>query len=232
MKTRLIKLDLETATVVKRVSRVSVLCEKEGVEALFHMTNTGRLLELIYPGATVYVYKRKGVKTDGVVVGVDTRDGPALIDTRTQSRCFELACERGLVPWLQPYKIVGREVKIGGSRIDYLIEAGSDAKGLMELKSAVYLDSDGAAMYPDTVSLRGRDHIMLLTGLPRKLRRIITFIAAHPAAKYFRPCDEADPMISRLLKAAVEGGVELRSVKICLRDGAVYLEDWDLPIRL
>jgi sugar fermentation stimulation protein A len=102
----------------------------------------------------------------------------------------------------------------------------------MELKSAVYLDSDGAAMYPDVISLRGREHIELLGRLPHDLRRVITFIAAHPAAKYFRPCSEADPLIGKLLKEAVEKGVEVKAVKISLEEGVAYLEDDSLPIHL
>ncbi|MFB6290746.1 MAG: hypothetical protein ABEJ25_03340, partial [Candidatus Bipolaricaulia bacterium] len=47
------KFELFTASVVERDSRVTVIGSSQGREFRAHLRNTGRLKDLIYPGATV-----------------------------------------------------------------------------------------------------------------------------------------------------------------------------------
>jgi sugar fermentation stimulation protein A len=227
------RIRLTPVKVLRRVSRVSVLASNGGRIMLLHLTNTGKLQDIIYEGATVLAVLRKASKTDGVVVGAPAGDGASLLDTRIQASCFEKACAGGCISWLRPYGILDREYPVGGSRLDYLIGSPDGRRGVMELKSAVYMDGDGVAMYPDTVSIRGREHIRLLTKLPKRFRRVLVFIAAHPDARIFRPCHEADPIIRDLLITAVGSGVEVRAVKMAIYgDGVVCLVDDNLPITL
>ncbi|MEM4298635.1 MAG: DNA/RNA nuclease SfsA [Nitrososphaerota archaeon] len=232
MRFELARIELQPVRVVKRLSRVSILGEMGGRRLKLHLTNTGRLHEIVYEGSTVLAQLRSGMKTDGVVMAAPVGGGAALIDTRLQSTCFERACEAGMISWLTPYRIIGREYPVGGSRIDYFIGSPIGERGVVELKSAVFMGPSGAAMYPDTVSIRGRRHVTLLMELPKSLRRIIVFVAAHPGARFFRPCVEADPILGRLLKDAVRVGVEVRAVKMAIRDSVVFLEDDNLPIYL
>ena len=90
------------------------------------------------------------------------RESAALIDTVLQARMFEKTLEYVLIPWLHGYKVERREIVRYNSRFDYLLSNIVD-RILLELKSAVYLSSDGDVMYPDTISERGVKHFKTLS---------------------------------------------------------------------
>lgn len=144
---------------------------------------------------------------------------------------FEKAIEYGLIPWLEDYKIKKREIKIHGSRFDYLLSNGLD-EIVLELKSAAYLSRDGAAMYPDAISERGIRHFETLN----KLRQTgwntsIVFIAAHPHALYFRPNFDVDPRLKTVFCTSMKLKTLIKSIKVHLEeDGSIVLDEVDFPI--
>ncbi|MCL7389091.1 MAG: DNA/RNA nuclease SfsA [Thaumarchaeota archaeon] len=199
-----------------------------------HLTNTGRLNDLVYPGSEIlYINLLNGRRVSGRVVGVWLGDSAALIDTILQARMFEKALELELIPWLQGYKVERREVIRYGSRFDYLLSNGLD-EIILELKSAVYLSHDGAAMYPDTISERGIRHFEILNKLKLMGKNTsIVFIAAHPYARYFRPNFDIDPRLKTTLCTSLKLDTLIKSIKMHLeRDGSVILDDADLPVMI
>ncbi len=228
--------DVFLAFVIGRMSRVSVLAEAEGARFLCHLRNTGRLRDFIYEGAPILVQPRPRGRTHALLIGAPVEGGgAALLDTYLQSRYFEKAIAINAVSWFSGYSLLKRDAKIMGSRIDYLIKNSNGRRGYMELKSAVYLDSsDGYAMYPDTVSERGRKHMRLLTKLAKRSRKvIITFLAAHPRAVGFKPCVEGDPLMPSLLREARDNGVELKAVRLYIDSGLnVVMDNDNLPIKI
>ncbi len=229
----LLSLRLEKAVALRRLNRFVVEAEAGGERILLHTRNTGRLLDLLYPGAPLLYEPRSGGRTAGVIVGVEVGGGvAAVIDPYTQVAAFEDAWGRGLIGWLRGWGVRGREAAYRGSRIDYLLES-ADGLGLLEVKSAVYFSEDGACMYPDTISERGRRHVdRLVEARGEGLRAVIAFIAAHPRCTHFRPCCSVDPILCEKLREARERGVEIRSVKMHLEGGEVLLDSPDLPVEL
>ncbi|MEM0204767.1 MAG: DNA/RNA nuclease SfsA [Nitrososphaerota archaeon] len=228
--TELLKLDLWPAKVVKRLSRVTVLIEYGGKRFKAQIRNTGRLLDLIYPGSDVLIQFRYGGITRASIVGVKVATGVVLVDTYLQAKSFEIACSLNKISWLPPYQIMRKEVRVKCSRIDYELYAEGLGKGYLELKSAAYF-SDGYAMYPDSPTLRGRRHILLMKELARSARSIITFVATHPLTIGFKPCESGDAIVAKLLRDAKLRGVELRAVKICMTDeNTIVLDDDNLPV--
>ncbi|MCS7145304.1 MAG: DNA/RNA nuclease SfsA [Nitrososphaerota archaeon] len=229
------RLVLEGCVCVRRLNRFVVEAEAAGGgRGLLHLRNTGRLLDLVYPGARLLYEPRPRRRTAGVVVGVEVGGGlAALIDPPTQVAVFEEAWRRGLIGWLRGWGMAGREAVYRGSRLDYLLNGPGGASGVMEVKSAVYLSGGGFCMYPDTVSARGRRHVdVLVEGRREGLRAVIAFVAAHPLCTGFRPCCEVDPILCEKLRRAVEAGVEVRAVKMHLEGGEVLLDSDDLPVSL
>ncbi|MEM3398308.1 MAG: DNA/RNA nuclease SfsA [Nitrososphaerota archaeon] len=225
-------MELRRAEVIRRDTRVTVLAREGRREIRLHLTNTGRLNDLIYPGSEIlYVRRKHGGRTSGRVVGVWLKDSAALIDTILHAKMFEKALEYGLIPWLEGYEIKKREVKIHGSRFDYLLSNGLD-EIILEIKSAVYLSSDGAAMYPDTISERGVRHFEILNRLKQAgWNTSIVFIAAHPHALYFRPNFNVDLRLKTILCASLELEILIKSIKMHLEeDGSIVLDEADLPI--
>ena len=228
----LLKTEVRSAKVLTRLNRFLVEAEDNGEKVFLHLTNTGRLHDLIYPGATILYTPRPSAKTAGVLAGVIVGSLAAVVDTRLQARCFEEAFNRRLIPWLQKFSGYRKEVFFMGSRIDYLLSSNGE-KAYLELKSAAYLGRDGAAMYPDTVSTRGRTHVQKLAEIAATCQTYLVFVAALPDARFFTPCDEGDPDMRPLLIKARRAGVEIRCIKLYMTlDGDVYLDDPDLPVRL
>lgn len=226
------RLDVAKAVFVERVNRFLCVANAGDVRVKLRLTNTGRLKEVLKAESVVLYRKNSTARSDGVLVGVVVGDAAAIIDTYEQARAFEEAFRRGLIPWLYRFTAFKREVMFEGSRFDYLFTSATE-RAITELKSAVYLREDGAAMYPDTVSLRGRIHLMKLMKLVEKVSAYIVFVAAHPSARFFTPCDEGDPMIRKLLMVAHEKGVVVKAVKTFLTlDGWVVWVNSDLPVSL
>ena len=224
---------LKRATVVKRLNRFVVSAITERGEDRLHTRNTGRLLDLLYPGSAILYEERRGDKTSGLIVGVEIDGKAALIDPAIQALAFEQAARLGALTWLGDRKIERREVSFYGSRLDYAVK-GPASRGYLELKSAVFYSSDGFCMYPDTRSERGLRHVRTLIRAKRRGREaIIVFIAAHPRCLGFRPCAEADIDVARALREAAASGVEIYSVKMHLElAGQVVLDSPSLPVRL
>jgi sugar fermentation stimulation protein A len=229
----LLKLALEEAVALRRLNRFVVEVSTPLGTLRLHTRNTGRLVDLIYPGSTLLYAPRELGKTRGVIVGVRVEDeAAAIIDPPTQAAAFEEAWARGLVGWLGGWRALAREARYRGSRIDYAVE-GPGGRGLLELKSAVYLSREGFCMYPDAVSERGRRHVEVLVDAARRgLRAIIAFISAHPLCTGFRPCCEVDPQLCTMLREAWKAGVEVYALKMHLRRDEVILDTDSLPVRL
>lgn len=147
-------------------------------------------------------------------------------------KSFEKCLEMNLIPWLNGYRILKKNIKVKNSLIDYLVY--KNRKIYLEVKSAV-LRNNGYAMYPDCPSLRGQRHIKdLIEHKKSGGEGIILFIAALPNIFAFKPNKVGDPKIYELLKEALNVGVKLGSIGIFynFKDSFVYLYNPDLKIEL
>ncbi len=223
--------------IIKRLNRFTITVQLEdGREESALIRNTGRLREILYPGAAALCIPRyKTGKTHYLLIGgsVEESTEVALIDPATQCRAFEEAAACGLIPWLNNWQIERREITIGNSRLDYALRSVTGEQGFLESKSAVHF-TGYYTMYPDCPTERGRRHIRLLQDLSQKgYRSILAFMAAHPDAEAFKPDAEADPDLAFSLLQAAAQGVEVYAVKMALSlDGDVLLLDPALPVDL
>jgi sugar fermentation stimulation protein A len=200
-------------------------------EAMVHINNTGRLPDILYRGSRILCTRIEGRKTRLRVIGshVD-RDMWTLIDTKMQERAFVVSVEKNLIGWLEGYKVYKRDVEIRGTKIDFLLRRG-EREALVELKSAVYFHpSDMSARYPDTISLRGRRHVEILSELEGRDRYLV-FIAGHPLARIFGP-SSVDPLLPSLLKRASMAGVYIKATKFYIDHSSIVLSDPNLPVTL
>lgn len=187
---------------VKRKNRLAVLVrDNDGKKLLAHLTNTGRLHELIYEGNKCICVPKKHGKTSVrlIAVPVSAKDA-VLIDPAEQSKAFVMAAKLGLIPWLKGWKISKPEVKVGESRIDFEIESEDGQKGYIELKSAALLKEDHVGSFPDCPSERGQKQVRTMRKLAQEnIRSIILFVVAHPHATVFSPNSDADPIFAELI---------------------------------
>jgi len=196
-----IRAELSEAIFVRRLNRFAAMVEVGGKQEVAHLPNSGRMRELLFPGARVLVAERSGerktrfdllmAEEGSTLVSVDSRLPPVLVAE---------ALAEGRLPELGEFHTLRREVRVGASRLDLL---GHGARGscLMETKS-VTLVRDGVALFPDAPTSRGTRHL-------EQLRRATTegcqaaaiFVIQRDDASSFSPLEEADPVFASALRS-------------------------------
>jgi sugar fermentation stimulation protein A len=184
---------------------LTVLCPNTG--SMRTCCEAGREVRLSYhPGdSRKYPHTWEMIKMDAGWVGVNTG---------LPNNLCAMAVQYGAVPEFISYSVVRREVKYGkNSRIDLLLESppgrGSLDPAYVEIKNVSMME-DGAAVFPDAVTERGKKHLEELTEVVRNgARAAMLFLVQRPDGKVFRPADHIDPEYGRALRAAREAGVEV-----------------------
>ena len=229
--------------VINRENRFVVNIELDGKQFKAHTNNTGRMLEFMHTGQIAYITSKPIGKTDFRLFAfhdnhVDSNLA-ALVDTRFQMQSFEIAWQRGLIPWLNSnWQMKSRDYNLYGSRIDYLAipseenkfekisnssdcpacPSNADDRLYIEVKSAAERGIDNMknfAMYPDCPSTRGQRHIKHLTKYQNANgKSAIVFVCALPSITAFIPNKIKDPQMMPLLYKAAEDGVCLRAISI------------------
>ena len=209
--------DLEEAIVVQRPNRFTVVL-KDGRKC--HLRDPGRLRELIYPGARILVAPRSGRRrTVCEVFGAYDGEVLVLVNSGLHQTIVLEALNRGLFPELGSFKTVLREVKLGGSRIDLMVDGRA-----VEIKGCT-LVTKGLALFPDAPTERGRRHVLELARFAKEGgRAFVLFLIARPDAVFMSPNLWTDPKFSRALYEAFLGGVGILAFK--LRFDGVRIGDY------
>jgi sugar fermentation stimulation protein A len=162
------------------------------------------------------------VKADGGWVG---------INTGLPNRIVREGIEKGIVRELQGYDSIRPEVKYGeNSRIDLLLE-GSAGLCYVEVKNVTLVEG-GMALFPDSVTTRGQKHLRELMEVVRQGHRgVIFFVVQRGDGEAVAPADAIDPEYGRLLRTAVENGVEALAYRASVSPKEITLTD-RLPVVL
>lgn len=205
---------LITGRLIKRYKRFLADVElDDGEICTAHCMNSGSMRGLAAPGNRVWLshvtnpkaklrYKWELVEVDGALVGINTAH-PNTLGAE--------AINAGLIPELQGYRTIRREVKYGvNSRIDLLLEdhEGNLPPAHIEIKS-VTLKRGMAAEFPDAVTARGTKHLNELADVVRNGGRAVMFYIAQRAdCTHFSLAGDIDPSYAVAFRAALEAGVE------------------------
>lgn len=134
------------------------------------------------------------------------------VNTQNPNRVVAEAVARGRVPELAGYRVLRREVPYGrrlASRIDLLLERGRRRDCFVEVKCAT-LRIGGGALFPDSVTLRGRRHLDELERVARGGRRaVLFFFVGRADCRFVGPADHIDPDYGAALRRAASRGVEV-----------------------
>lgn len=196
---------------VSRLNRFVARVEAAGETVLSHVPNSGRLGELLRPGAPVYLAPVDGrgrltlydlllAASDGVLVAVDSRQPPVLLaETLLEGNLREMGFPSNLQ----------REVGFGASRLDMTWEDADGKRVYLEAKS-VTLVRDGVALFPDAPTARGRRHLAELAVAVREGHRgLVAFVIQRPDPIAFRANAATDPAFAAALAAVAAAGVEV-----------------------
>ncbi|MDN5346658.1 MAG: sugar fermentation stimulation protein [Clostridia bacterium] len=225
---------LRQARLQKRLNRFLAKVELDGEIETAFIPNPGRLTELLYPGAGVYLravspknkrnttYDLSLASCGNVLVSIDSRVPNLLVAEALVANCL---------PWFKDYKIVRSEPRLGRSRLDFHLTAAGLAECFVEVKSCT-LVREGMASFPDAPTLRGSRHVEeLLHLVSAGYRAAILFVVQREDAVSFTPNDSLDPLFGKSLRKAADGGVEVYAVKCRVNLEGINLSDW-VPVIL
>ncbi|WP_227767138.1 DNA/RNA nuclease SfsA [Zhaonella formicivorans] len=182
-------------------------------EALAHVPNSGRMLELLVPGAKVWLIEKKaaGRKTSYELAMVNYENSLVAIDSRLSNAIVRRALEMKYLHRLSGYGEIKPEYTYGASRFDFFLPGKPPC--LIEVKSVTLVER-GRARFPDAPTERGRKHLLeLIAARENEFRCIIIFVVQRRDAQHFSPNDATDPEFGRALRLALKSGVEAYAYK-------------------
>lgn len=223
--------NLQEAVFLKRPNRFRAQICIGRKEEVCHVKNTGRLGELLLPGAKVLVEpaaagaKRKTkyslicVKKDGQWVNIDSQAPNRLAEEWIAAGGF-----------LKDVTLIKREQKYGNSRFDLYVEAGGE-RWFIEVKG-VTLNVNGTAMFPDAPTERGKKHVEELAACRKDgYRSAVLFVIQMKGVHRFTPFEERQPEFAAALRMAQRAGVTIRAVD-CQVDREEIRIDQPVPVCL
>lgn len=223
------------ATFVSRPNRFLALAVIHGMEdegpKEVHVHDPGRLKEVLVPGSRLLVRKATcgKRKTKWDLIAGKVGETWVLVNSS-----FHRPISQSLLmdPDLNPF---GRavdlrpEVKIGRSRLDYLMIDEQGREVYIEVKGCS-LTIDDVALFPDAPTSRGTRHLEELIRLVEQGHRSgIIILVVGPGAECFSPNFETDPDFSNTFLKALEAGVEIHPLRFRI-DGREIKYVGPLPV--
>lgn len=179
--------------------------EIDGRIAKIHIHDSGRLGELLRPGARVLLLPKKTPKTDYTLIATYRHPyGWIFTNSGYHSLIAERLVTRGLLPEFRDVLAYGTEVPVEDRRIDFLLQYRDSAR-LMEVKGCTLFEGD-VALFPDAPTERGRHHVELLA---KYAPSILLFLVMSDRVRYFTPNEGTDPNFAVAFLKALQSGVHV-----------------------
>ncbi|NLS94524.1 MAG: DNA/RNA nuclease SfsA [Planctomycetaceae bacterium] len=187
--------EIVKAGFLERPNRFVVLCRHKSLGRIkAFLPNPGRLWELLFPGATLYLTRNKPKAlgesqppaTEYTAVAVERDGEPVFLHTHWTNRAARWLLENRRIPGLERAELVGSAVKHGRSRFDFRMRQGR-REFFLEVKSCT-LFGNRVAMFPDAVTDRGRRHLVELAELGASgTRPCVLLLVQTQNVDYFMP---------------------------------------------
>ena len=196
----------------------AIAMESEAVKA--HVKNTGRLGELLVPGAKIYLEDHFGhmgsrkMRYSLIAVEKQIELGTLLanIDSQAPNKIVKEAIEEGKLRFFGANSdelTIKPEAVYGDSRLDFKISGKNGSEAHIEVKG-VTLESDGIASFPDAPTERGIKHLKELEkAVAEDKEAFVIFVLQMKGMKLFRPNDEKHKAFGDALRHAAANGVRV-----------------------
>ncbi len=210
---------LVPGTFVRRDNRFRVQVQLQGRVEAAHLPNSGRLGELLVPGRAVWLAPADlrhspARRTAYDLALVEFAGRLVSVDARLPGRLVAQALRHGQLPGFESYTTVQAEVRLGESRLDFRLDAGTETPPCwIEVKSVTLIDPGAdTARFPDAPTLRGQRHLReLVKAVKKGDRAAVIFVVQRDDARRFAPHDKADPAFGQTLRQAARAGVEIQA---------------------
>lgn len=205
------------AKFLKRPNRFTVTALLDGRITNAYLPNPGRLWELLLPDTKLILEKTHDFHLlPYKVLAVERDNTPVLVDTHRTNYIVEKLLTKKLLPFLNNYSLLKKEVKFNNHRFDFLV-VNNNEKHILEIKSCTLFE-DNIAMFPDAVTSRGLNHVELLSELRKKgyLTHIL-FIVMSEKVEFFLPAYHIDIKFAEALLRHKDN-IDIKAISIKLED--------------
>lgn len=227
---------LVAARFLRRLNRFAILVRlRDGTVVEAHLPNSGRLQEVLRPDNDFWLVPRLHPHRRTGYDALLAQDGETLVgvDARLPPRLLLEGIRAGKVRVFGKVLSVQPEIAYGNHRLDLCLQVVSNppSRWLVETKS-VTLVVKGVALFPDAPTVRGQEHLRLLTALRREgIPTAVVFVVQRSDAKCFRPHEFADPAFARCLREAAQAGVLVRAYACSVTLSEIQIAR-PIPVRL
>jgi sugar fermentation stimulation protein A len=228
---------LVIGTFIERLHRFGATVEVNGKKEYCHVTNSGRLRELLCPGAKVALVDHQGKALSNSKAPRKTRYAVRLAYYKKKWVCIEAniapkllkeAWDKGLVKSLKDYDQLQAEVPLNAhTRFDFQARnSQTGVKAWIEVKCVTLVDEKGVGHFPDAPSERASKHLRELMVLARKPKTkcLVFFILQNPLGKGVAPKDDTDPLFGKTLRQTAKTAVQLHaySAQVSLKEAYLH----------
>ncbi len=186
-----------------------------------HCPNTGSMRTCWRPHAPVQISRSDNPrrKLGWTLERVDMGGGWIGVNTGRVNSIIAEGVSAGGIEALSGYRTLRREPVVElpefpKSRFDLHLSDGSEPDAWVEVKNVTLLE-DGWLKFPDSVTVRGRKHLEMLSALAQRGRRaVLVFAINRFGEKGFKPAQDIDPDYALSLRRAAANGVEILLVNL------------------
>ena len=207
------------ATLARRYKRfLADVVLESGDLMTVHVANPGAMTGLDRPLSRIWLSDSgntlRKFPYSWELIETDLGSGPELVGVNTGQphQLVAEALEAGLIPDLQGYSAIRREVKYGeNSRIDFLLEgAGRSRTCYLEVKNVHLMRRPRLAEFPDSVTARGTKHLRELSAVRAGgARAVVLYVIQIPSADRFAIAADIDEAYAAAFERARARGVEM-----------------------
>lgn len=226
--------DVHDGIFLQRPNRFIARCALYGQPIEAHVANTGRLGELLLPGARVVLAhsENPGRKTRYTLIAVYKGETLVNIDSQAPHKLVAQALREGALrlPGLEEICGVRAEAKFLDARLDVLART-KESQAYIEVKG-VTLEQGGVAMFPDAPTERGIKHLHALRqAVERGYGAYALFVVQMAGTHVFRPHDARHAGFGQALRDAAADGVRVLAIDCIVRPDALSIGRF-LPVDL
>lgn len=204
--------ELLEASFIRRENRFRAEVLLYGQVVKVHVPNSGRMQELLVPGAKVWVQPAKDEKrerkTAYTLVLAQQGERYVCLHSHLANEIVAFWLNNNILPEFAGCTQLEREKMYGKSRMDFRLFR-NDTCCYAEVKSVNLLVGD-TAMFPDAPTARGSKHLLeLLQCKAEGMDAAAIFLVMGNNATQFAPNQKTDPEFAKNLALARNGGVEV-----------------------
>lgn len=220
-----------TAIFLRRCNRFLAEVLLHGSVTACHVKNTGRLCELLIPGARVFLSRAENParKTAWDLFAVEHGPQVVNIDSQAPNRVFSEHIAAGA--YLPDVRLFRPECTHGASRFDFYLETGTQRR-FVEVKGVTLKSPDGLFRFPDAPTARGTRHLQELAAcLQEGYTAAAVFVIAREADAALTPNDDTDPAFSAALRRAAAAGVAVQAYDCIVTEDSLTIRG-EVPVQL